>query len=432
MFAVCPGEAGLIFARLRNLMQIIVIAAGTLGNVLPFIGLSRELRQRGHDVLLGASRNCRQLAERESLDYVEVDTGEATAPDEPAENSSPLARWNELRDWSEQLLYAVYRLIAERYVPGKTIVVCHSFLFGARVAQDHLGVPVVTVHLQPWLFRSVHDRPWFMPAVGVHGVHRGFDWLLNRRIGKAVNQLRGELGLEPVTRLMHRWWFSPQLVIGLFPEWFAPRQPDWPANLLLAGFPRYDAWQLPSDRAAIDAFVSEGSAPLVFSQASLLKDSRTYFNLCAEIAQRAERRAILLTANPQHLPDHLPAGVRSFGFVPLSEILPRSAAFVHHGGLGSIAQCLAAGTPQMTVPRFLDQPDNSRRLFKLGVSDNLRARDFRPEIIAPRLKALLQSPSVAERCRHYAKMSQSEDAFVRIAEALERLPRQWQTDERGE
>jgi UDP:flavonoid glycosyltransferase YjiC (YdhE family) len=213
------------------------------------------------------------------------------------------------------------------------------------------------------------------------------------------------------------------LVIGLFPEWFAPRQPDWPQNLLLPGFPHYDTWQVPPDRLAIEAFLNEGPAPLVFSQASLLKDSRVYFNRCAEIAHELGRRAILLTANPECIPDDLPEGVRSFGFVPLSEVLPRSAAFIHHGGLGSIAQGLAAGIPQVTIPRFLDQPDNSRRLLKLGVSDNLRQSEFRRGVVAPRIKALLDSPSVVERCRHYAALSQSEDAFARTAETLEQFER---------
>jgi UDP:flavonoid glycosyltransferase YjiC (YdhE family) len=402
-------------------MKVIVIAAGTAGNVLPFIGLSIALRDRGHEVLLGASRNCREIAARESLPYAEVDQAEQESSDETSQKKSVFDNWNRLLDWSKQLVPVVYRLIADHYVPGKTVVICHGFLFGARIAQDHLGVPVVTVHLQPGMLRSFHDWPWYMPAAGIWTYHRCADSFIDQSFGKPVNRLRSELGLGTVTRLMHRWWFSPTLTVGFFPEWYSARQPDWPDNLLLAGFPLYDNWQLPADRSAFDTFMDEGPPPLVFSQASLIKDSRAYFSTCAEIATRLKRRAILLTATPEYLPSPLPDGVRSFGFVPLSEILPRSAAFIHHGGLGSISQALAAGIPQLTVPAFLDQPDNSRRLLKLGVSDNIRVSQFKPEFVAPRIEALLDSKSVAERCKYYAQLSQTDDAFSRVADAIERL-----------
>jgi rhamnosyltransferase subunit B len=31
-----------------------------------------------------------------------------------------------------------------------------------------------------------------------------------------------------------------RLVIGMFPEWYAARQADWPPQLRLAGFPLFD------------------------------------------------------------------------------------------------------------------------------------------------------------------------------------------------
>ena len=34
---------------------------------------------------------------------------------------------------------------------------------------------------------------------------------------------------------MGTWWNSPQLVLALFPEWFAPPQADWPAQTRKTG-----------------------------------------------------------------------------------------------------------------------------------------------------------------------------------------------------
>ena len=126
------------------------------------------------------------------------------------------------------------------------------------------------------------------------------------------------------------------------------------------------------------------------------------------------RRGILLTKYDHQLPAKLPDTVRHFGFVPLSKLLPRTAALVHHGGIGSCAQGLAAGVPHVVRPMSYDQFDNSRRLVRLGVAKEIsvakvyRARTWRqrshrcwssPTVAAslPRTGDPLRRPSVARR-----------------------------------
>jgi UDP:flavonoid glycosyltransferase YjiC (YdhE family) len=47
---------------------------------------------------------------------------------------------------------------------------------------------------------------------------------------------------------------------------------------------------------------------------------------------------------------------------------------VHHGGVGTTAKALAAGVPQVVVPVAYDQPDNGRRVVRLGVGAMLPAK----------------------------------------------------------
>src|SRR5258705_250294 len=39
-------------------------------------------------------------------------------------------------------------------------------------------------------------------------------------VARPLNRVRAGLGLPPVRRLF-RWWLSPDLVLGLFPGWYA-------------------------------------------------------------------------------------------------------------------------------------------------------------------------------------------------------------------
>src|SRR6202012_1799180 len=59
-------------------------------------------------------------------------------------------------------------------------------------------------------------------------------------------------------------------------------------------------------------------------------------------------------------------GRRCRAYVPLRALLPRCAALVHHGGIGTTAEALRAGVPQVIVPLAFDQFDNAARVRALG------------------------------------------------------------------
>jgi UDP:flavonoid glycosyltransferase YjiC (YdhE family) len=73
----------------------------------------------------------------------------------------------------------------------------------------------------------------------------------------------------------------------------------------------------------------------------------------------------------------LPNGVRHFDYVPLSKVLPRSTALIHHGGIGTMSQAIAAGIPQLIIPTSHDQPDNAVRVRRLGIGEFLRSDEYK-------------------------------------------------------
>src|SRR5205085_8943052 len=108
------------------------------------------------------------------------------------------------------------------------------------------------------------------------------------------------------------------------------------------------------------------------------------------------------------------------------ELLPRCAALVHHGGIGTCSQALAAGIPHLVTPMAHDQPDNARRLQKLGVARSLPVKRFKPESAARLLRELLESRAVAAACAHVRDRMRHENGIAQSCdwiEALARLPR---------
>jgi len=403
-------------------MHALLMAYGVAGDVLPLVRLGSALRKRGHHATLVASGYFQPVAVKEGLPFI------ALSPAEEyqrgilgAANDRPKARHYVRQVLADVVrrLGDVYTLIADQYVPGETVVAAHGLLLGARVAQEKLGVPLATVHTQPMYFGSVYDRHRF-PVWLRKLCRRPIRRLADRLVGRGVNAFRAGLGLAPMSDVLV-WWNSPQLVLGLFPEWYARPQPDWPPNSRLVGFPLpYPGQEPAGPPTEMDEFIAAGEPPILFSQGSVGRDAGNFCQVSAEVAHQLGRRAIFLTPHAEQVPKELPSGVRYFGFVPFR--LPKqAAAHVHHGGLGTIAYTLAAGIPQLTRPVVMDQPDNCWRLQRLGVSDIIRPRQYQAPQVVRKLKWLLESPVVAERCRYYAARCRDEKPLDSFCDAMEEL-----------
>ena len=420
MFAA-TGSSGSLKALLPTL--------GSAGDVHPTIALGLALQSRGHDVTLLTNEFYGEQIRASGLKFVALGT--------IAEGEKVLS---DPRLWDSQKAFnciaelvivpnirRLYRLIEER-ADSRTVVVASGICLGARVAQEKLGVPLATVHLQPSMLRTVHDaglvgRIPMGPRVP-RILKRAFYWvadrlLIDRLLAPEVNAFRAELGLAPVDRLFAGWIHSPQLVLGLFPDWFAPKQPDWPASLHLPGFVLYDANPRAEASSEAEEFLAAGPPPVLFTPGSGAATLSDFFRESVEACRAAGLRGMLVTNFLEQVPRDLPPGVRAFPYVPFSRILTRCAAIVYPGGIGTLAQTIQAGVPHLVVPHAHDQPDNAGRVLRLGLGKYIYPGKYRGGKVAALLKGLLANREIAERCRNSAARIDSAAALERACSLIE-------------
>jgi rhamnosyltransferase subunit B len=413
---------------------VAVVALGSAGDVHPNVGLALALRRRGNRVVLITSKYFEPLARRVGLEFV----GLGTEADYHAAVQDP-DLWNPYRAFSvvaKRLIVpsiaGVFEILSQRSSTESLVVAASGLAFGARIAHEKLGLPMATVHLQPIMFRSIQQPPVFgLPQVlgslprflrGPY-LHAADRFFVDPHLAPAVNAFRTGLGLPPVSRLLDRWMHSPQLVVGLFPEWFATPQPDWPPNVYLTGFPLYDERDSREPLPELNRFLEAGDPLLVFTGGSAMAQDAEFFRVSVEVCLASGRRGLLLTQFPEQIPARLPETVRHIQYAPFSEVLPRAAAFVHHGGIGTIAQGLAAGAPQLVVPLAHDQPDNAIRVRALGVGDMLLPKQYQVKTVLRRLEALLSSAEIREDCRRRSMGLSADSALEQTCELIEALGR---------
>jgi rhamnosyltransferase subunit B len=412
-------------------MQALLVALGSHGDVHPFVGIGLGLRARGHRVRVVAYYNFRELVERAGLEFISCGTEEQFK-----QFASDPRAWKKfggtklILGFVSTLIRPIYQIVRENYVPGETVMAASSLAVGARVAQDHLKIPTASVHLQPTMLRSVIDPAHIQGMLTARWVPK---WMirvqygladklvLDRGLGPELNAFRAELGLAPVKCVFGDYAHSPQRVIGLFPEWFAPPAEDWPKQVRLTGFPLYDESGITHLSSELEAFLDAGEAPIAFTPGSAMFQGRKFFEESAAACQMIGKPGLLLTRHLEHLPAKLPETVKHVDFAPFSQLLPRCAALVHHGGIGTSSQALRAGTPQLVVPHAHDQPDNAARLVRLGVARKLEVGQFERSRIARTVNELLAAPSTRDNCRSVAARFSGVDAIVETCDLMEEL-----------
>jgi rhamnosyltransferase subunit B len=410
-------------------MHVILATMGTDGDVFPYLGLGSVLRERGHRVTLAAPETYRERALQLRLEFCALVTVAETArmladPDlwHPFRSGVMMARWG--GPMIARQYDAFTNLIAQH---PETKLVANPGVLAARLAQEKLGVPLATLLLQPGLIPSCIAPPEMPGGVTIprwlpHSL-RPLYWLAVDGAGYALvapslNEFRKRLGLPPVRRVF-RWWLSPELVIGLFPGWYAAPQLDWPPQLRLAGFASFDgtAEQLPDE---LRAFCDDGPPPTAFTLGTGMSHADAFFRTAVAACESLGARGLLLTKFPHVLPNPLPQQVRHCAYAPFRKLLPRCAAVVHHGGIGTTAAALESGCPQLILPLAWDQPDNAARVVKLGAGMSLGQRQRSREHFARALTAITTA-DFRNRCERIARSAPPAEGFENAAKWIENL-----------
>ena len=403
-------------------MHLLLLPFGSAGDVFPFIWLGRQLLARGHRVTMITACLFEEQARRAGLEFISWGK---------AEEFEAMIR--DPRIWKVgQGTKVVFDFAAKAVEPylkaiescGKVdLMLAPVTAFAGRLAREKHGTPLITVHLQPAVFLSVHETPLLHPAMKwLRAMPVWFKKALfslpnpvNMFALPKVRRICEAHGVKPPRSLWREWWDSPDGVLALFPKWFCAPQPDWPKNLLQWTFPLEDLAKEQPLSPALQAFLAAGEPPVVFTPGSANVQAARFFDVAAKAVAKVGCRAVFVTREPKQVPANLPPQIHVEAYAPFSTLLKQASAFVHHGGIGTMSQAFAAGVPQLIMYMAHDQPDNADRVERLGAGIGLSVRLFTSDRVAKELRRLLTEPSYQEATKGF-QMSADAAALMRWIE----------------
>jgi UDP:flavonoid glycosyltransferase YjiC (YdhE family) len=321
-----------------------------------------------------------------------------------------------------------------RAAEGADLIVTHPLAFTGPLVAAKRGLPWASTVLSPLSMLSAIDPPLFTPAPWLQTVRKlgvapyrfvfGFARMIARSWETSLTALRAELALPASGKLAQfEGQYSPALNLALFSPVLATPQADWAPNTVVCGFPRYNG--PPPDaqtQAELDAFLAAGDPPIAFALGSsaVMVAGEFWINAIAA-ALRLKRRAILITGTPPAQYPHAPKTVIAFQYLPYSVVFPRAAVIAHSAGIGTLAQALAAGRPQLVVPLAFDQPDNAQRAVRLGLARTIPFRKATADAMTAELERLCAMPAYAQRANEVGEEVRKENAAHLACDMLERM-----------
>jgi len=412
--------------------HFLLVPVGSHGDVHPFVAIGKELRARGHRVTLITSEPFRDVAERNGLEFartLSIDDYNVMMHHPDLWHPKKGLRIILNQELMRKHLPITFQAIRERYEPGTTVAVGGSLAYAARIANEALGIPYATAHLQPMSCCSVSDPPvhstganyTWLPRPLIQLAYWGAEkWITDPLAAPPINEFRGTLNLPPVRRILTKWSPSQERVIGLFPDWFGAI-PDGGPAFRHAGFTFFDDAAGRPTPDHLSSFLTEGPPPVIFSFGSAMRDGRRYFEAAVEACRILNIRGVLLGASGEQIPADLPPNVRHADYAPFSDVFPKAACVVHHGGLGTSAQGLRAGVPHLVMPLAYDQADNGVRMRRLGVARLLYPKQFTGTAVARRLKTMLDDAEMRRTAKILSTRFQGTDGAATACALVEEL-----------
>jgi UDP:flavonoid glycosyltransferase YjiC (YdhE family) len=437
--------------------KVVMCTVGTLGDLHPFIALAIALKRRGVEVTIGSFPEYRQKVEAEGIGFCGLRPANADLLQALGMDQSELTRRVVGKDdfLFRHVLFPHLKTAYEDALAalvGADVVLTSSVAFGGRLAAEKLRIPAIAIVLQPTMFLSAYDPPvfarpsWLGPLLRVLGP-RTARWFFDlsartvlRRMTEPLRAFRAQIGLPETDRdLIFAGQFSAHGAIGLYSPLLGGPQPDHPSPSAVVGFAYYDSEHGGEDRAPngvhssqsstvgldpeLEQFLVAGASPLVFTLGSMAvhhPGAASFYRDSLEATRSLGRRAILLTGDngwSTYLPGHGKDFIKR-RYAPLSLLLPRAAAVIHQGGIGTLAQSLRSGRPELVVPFFGDQFDNAARAARLGVARVIPFRRYRASTATRSLAALLSDDRLQSRAQAVAATLSAEGGTERAAELV--------------
>jgi vancomycin aglycone glucosyltransferase len=389
----------------------VLASYGSRGDVEPCAALGRELLRRGHDVYIAVPPNMLGFVKSVGLTAVSYgpDSREQLNPaadfvsDFPAKMRNPIDMFSEVVERVGRVKTAKTAALKPLVEDADLLVAGFNERDVAANIAEYQGIPLAVVHYFP-------ERVW-SSGIMYASVAKDTDDAQRRALGLPEQP-------EPsVLSALQIQAYDAFCLPGPAADWAEPdgRHPFIGALTL----------DLPTDADDdVLSWIAAGTAPIYFGFGStpVVQFADTVAMISAACLQLGER-ALICSGPNDFAPVPELEHVRIVRAVNHAAIFPACRAVVHHGGAGTTAAALRAGTPMLMLWLWLDQPLWAAGAEELKVGAGQQFTTVTEQSLAASLHAILTPQYAARAAEVAAQMTTPTESVTRAADLLEQAAR---------
>ncbi|ABW26770.1 glycosyltransferase [Acaryochloris marina] len=413
--------------------KITILTIGSRGDIQPFCALALGLMAKGYSVTLAASINFADFVQELGIAFAPIAGDFQQILSSPAglaflQGNTNVSLIDDDLRWQQ-------RLDAWKACQGSDLLIFAPLAAWGYHLTEALNIPAILVTPVP--VTATRSYPFLKFADSAQGKLAGYfnvftfrlvEFLSWQKSQPLMNRFRQEvLQLPPLSRMGARYrrshppHLSPLPVLNCYSEAVLPPPPDWPSHVHQGSYLFLDNSTPYTPSSKLNAFLQAEPKPFYIGFGSMMAcNPEMIVDAIVTALRETGQRAIFCTGWGGFKTTEVPDFLYVTQEVPHDWLLPQVTAAIHHGGSGTTAATLRAGTPSIVVPFFADQPAWGKRLEQLGVGTApLPFAELTAETLATRIQAIINTPSMQHKAQDLSQQIQQEDGLAMAIEVIE-------------